>query len=69
MAHDSYNCDDSNITKQSPIRMFAFPTKRKGNIFVGQSIQEEDKDPNQLAAVEKCPSNCRPTDHKDWVYC
>ena len=69
MAHDSYNCDDTNITKQSPVKLFPFPTKRKGDIYVGLSIQEEDKNPNELVPVEKCPLNCRPTDHQDWTYC
>ena len=56
--HDSYTC------KRYP-GSIPFPTQRYKNEFVGcisHACSNGIKD-------EKCPVECRPKDHQDWIYC
>lgn len=56
--HDSYKCNFYNDSKP-------FPTKRKGNCFVGYI-----GNCNESASFNhKCPEKCRPIDHMDWEFC
>ena len=61
MAHDSYQCENDIIIRNSPLKALPFPTKRTGNYYVGGAGPE-------LVPV-KCPFACRPIDHQDWEYC
>jgi hypothetical protein len=54
--HDSYLCQ--NYGGQP------FPTKRKGNCFIGNPF-----DCNITASFFKCPPQCRPKAHLDWESC
>ena len=75
--HDSYHCSNKalgNSDESSP-----FPTQRRFNCFVGQigCCRESDtvyslSEPvsigmNPITSI--CPLECRPHDHKDWIYC
>ena len=62
MAHDSYQCENKNLTNISPLKVFPFPTKRKGSHYVG-AIGGKN------LHVKKCPEACRPPEHKDWEFC
>ena len=66
MIHDSYHC-----LKNPPGTSFPFPTRRSDDgsapNFIGSNkfisripFTNEDN---------KCPVECRPTDHKDWEFC
>lgn len=68
MAHDSYHCQNENITGKASLKTFPFPTQRHKRIFVGaDEIQLEI----QVASPNKheCPMACRPTEHPDWEEC
>jgi hypothetical protein len=56
--HDSYTC--TLFDNSSP-----WPTKRKGNCFVGFT---EDCQLNATDFYE-CPKQCRPKSHPEWKYC
>lgn len=56
IAHDSYSCAKFGGTP--------FPTKRKGNCFVG-----DRKICNSNRSFTICPMVCRPKNHTDWNYC
>ena len=60
---DSYNCLE--VERFGQCR--AWPTKREGHRYVGYG-------PTKQVAVEalsrkKCPAECRPEGHQDWLYC
>ncbi|XP_065556178.1 uncharacterized protein LOC136024688 [Artemia franciscana] len=56
--HDAYFCESFKVC-QREIR--PFPTKRKSLTFVGNT---------QNNRVNKaCPVECRPKNHKDWLFC
>lgn len=55
--HDSYLC--LKYPKSKP-----WPTKRKGDCFVGRVGQC-----NESATFKVCPNECRPKDHIDWINC
>lgn len=57
MTHDSYHCNY--FLNSQP-----FPTRRKGNCFVGSIGFCDEKAPFYL-----CPVECRPREHMDWVNC
>lgn len=61
MAHDSYQCEVERIKKTSPVKIFPFPTKREGGLYVGGA--------GYNLYADKCPLACRPPDHQDWEYC
>lgn len=56
--HDSYWCNRFNDSEP-------FPTKRKGNCFVGKIGLCNEYD-NSFA---KCPLECRLKNHSDWLQC
>ena len=64
MVHDSYFC-----LKYTESMIKAFPTKRKNEIanFVGSVIQT--KTGLNFTKQNQCPKECRPKEHKDWIYC
>lgn len=55
LVHDSYNC--------KVLGGVGWPTKRDGDCFVGGF------DCNSTNAYYICPVECRPADHKEWLYC
>lgn len=58
VSHDSYTC--GNFPESRP-----WPSRRRGREFVGTpSLLFPD-----VRLDEKCPWECRPGDHKDWLYC
>ena len=61
MAHDCYHCQNEQITKMSPLKVFPFPTQRDGQYYVGGVGGE------LYPAI--CPIACRPPDHQDWEFC
>lgn len=54
VAHDSFLCQAFEGTKP-------WPSKRSNFTFVG--------DMEGLYIRQTCPEECRPLDHKDWIYC
>jgi hypothetical protein len=58
MQHDSYLCRKYSGTNP-------FPVKRKNetNNFVAAVVAEKQY------IWTKCPTKCRPEQHKDWEYC
>ena len=56
--HDSYTCHL--FAKSQP-----FPSQRIVMDFVG-SVKSFS---NQSQDIIVCPQECRPIDHKDWIYC
>ena len=55
LIHDSYRCNSNTAP---------FPTKRKQNhLFVGCTR------PCKIRKIDICPVKCRPTEHKDWLFC
>lgn len=59
MAHDSYNC----MENSNALPTYPFPTQRVNNSFVSDNFE------GRWIVPEKCPIECRPTDHQDWEYC
>jgi len=57
--HDSYLC--KHYKDGTP-----FPTQLKGNCFIGR-IGHCDE--NGTLPYGKCPIECRPKNHQDWLYC
>lgn len=58
MQHDSYLCRKYAGTKGFPVQR-----KNQTNNFMAAVVAQ-----NQYI-WKKCPTKCRPTDHKDWEYC
>ena len=56
--HDSYNCMFYRYSS-------AWPTIRKGNCYVGSSWFCNET----LSNYYKCPEECRPKEHPEWIYC
>ena len=56
--HDSYLC--TMYSKSLP-----WPTKREGNCFVGSTGSCN----SSATDFYKCPLSCRPSNHKDWIFC
>ena len=58
LSHDAYFC--KKFPKSRP-----FPTRRKNvpNNFVGSYFNKNE------THWKECPEECRPVDHKDWIYC
>lgn len=63
MAHDSYNCMENSYNSYKLIPTYPFPTQRVNNSFVSDNFE------GRWIVPEKCPIECRPTDHQDWEYC
>ena len=57
LEHDSYLCHLFPNSKP-------FPSKRKGNCFVGGIGMC-----NETALFYPCPKECRPKNHLNWTYC
>lgn len=56
MAHDSYQCQNEQVTRTAPLKVFPFPTQRAGKYYVGGAGGD--------LYPEKCPEACRPPHHK-----
>lgn len=54
--HDSYLCKSYGGDP--------FPTKRVGNCFIGSTAECYSN-----LTFYKCPDECRPTDHPNWISC
>jgi len=61
MAHDSYHCENERLLQTTAIKVFPFPTQRKGNYYVGGVGHD-------LVPIG-CPLACRPPEHPDWLQC
>ena len=58
MSHDSYTCED--FPESRP-----WPTARRGREFVGSPSLLFP----EVFVSEQCPWECRPNNHKSWLYC
>ena len=59
MIHDSYCCE----LQWDSLPATHFPTQRENLTFVS------DRNGSTWTKVVKCPTKCRPPNHKDWEYC
>ena len=66
MAHDAYFCAMPEFQTAS---VKPFPTKRKDELFnfIGCQVGREER--ITFEKEHECPVECRPTNHKDWLYC
>lgn len=62
LIHDSYFCQ---VHKDS----VAFPTQREGDCFVGAPYTSLNQCVFKRSDLFKCPVDCRPIEHKDWINC
>ncbi len=60
ITHDAYiECGKQGIEP--------WPSKRIGKCFVGS--RSADCDDKTTKPILPCPEECRPKEHKDWLYC
>ncbi len=67
LIHDSYFCRFDNNARP-------FPSRRSGSCFVGDQFDcDHGLDDNEFMKkygfTQKCPLECRPSNHQDWEYC
>ena len=71
IAHDSYSCVWSRYIYRAETR--PFPTRREHpTCFVGcpkPCCTLESKATTDLSQYRQCPPSCRPTEHRDWLFC
>ena len=60
---DSYHCRD--VKRFGHCR--PWPTQRQGYRYVGYGPTKDG--PMKFLSTKKCPTECRPEDHQDWLYC
>jgi hypothetical protein len=66
--HDSYLCKSYQYS-------IPFPTKRNGSCFIGAPLNPDQinnciiKKNGTIVNFYECPIECRPKEHKDWVFC
>jgi hypothetical protein len=66
MTHDSYFCtNDLYKTAEN----LPFPVQRDGACWVGIWYNPGIDCKNQDPSLFKCKIECRPKNHKDWLYC
>ncbi|KAI9553022.1 hypothetical protein GHT06_020909 [Daphnia sinensis] len=65
MAHDAYFCNHWAIKFAHVVPSFPFPTRRIGHNFTGLDLVRKDIADH----IVPCPFECRPVDHKDWLFC
>jgi len=71
IAHDSFTCLWSRYFYRGDTR--PFPSKREHpTCFVGcpkPCCTREMKKDQDLSRYKRCPSMCRPDEHRDWLFC